>query len=150
MVTVHRHAQFEAIPYMGSTWNVRKPQIWPVSLIHTGTKRRKINVRNPQIWPVSLSHIGTKRRKINKQGPEPIPFWRWPGYISLQNFRLILDTTLVRWADVCTDIYCTVEDERMDRPEKQSRTIRWMNRPNYMYVSKHAILGLRRLDNPKT
>ena len=54
------------------------------------------NEENPQsttkcmdtkIWPVSLSHISVKIRKINKLWSWSNRFWRWSGYISMQNVR---------------------------------------------------------------
>ena len=44
----------------------------------------------PQIWPVSLSPSGSKRRKLNRPWPKSNQFWRWSGYISMQNFRAFL------------------------------------------------------------
>ena len=45
------------------------------------------NARKPKIWSVSLSQSHAKRRKINRPWPQSNQFWRWSGYISMQNFR---------------------------------------------------------------
>ena len=44
------------------------------------------NTRKPQIWPVLLSQNSTKIRKINRPRLWFNQFWRWSGYISMQNF----------------------------------------------------------------
>ena len=43
------------------------------------------NAWRPQIWPVLLSQRGTIMRKINGARPKSYQFWRWSGYISMQN-----------------------------------------------------------------
>ena len=43
--------------------------------------------RNHKIWPLSLSKNSAKRRKINRLSLWTNQYWRWSGYISMQNFR---------------------------------------------------------------
>ena len=46
------------------------------------------NVRKSQIWHVSLCPNAAKMRKINRRWPKSNQFfWRWSGYISMSNFR---------------------------------------------------------------
>ena len=63
---IHQHTQFQANRSMHVPGNTQKPQICPVSLSQRDAERRKIN--RPEL-------------KSNQ-------FWRWSGYISMQNFRL--------------------------------------------------------------
>ena len=55
--------------------------------VNCPTKQSPVNDQKPQIWPVSLSQSEAERRKINRPWPKPNQFWRWSGYISMQNFR---------------------------------------------------------------
>ena len=47
VVTIHQRAKFQAISFMRSPWNARKPQIWPVSLSQNSAK-----ITTRQIWGI--------------------------------------------------------------------------------------------------
>ena len=88
VVRIHQHAKLQAIPSMRSPGNARKPHI----------------------WPISLNQSRAKRRKINRPWPNSNQFWRWSGYISMQNCRpfppcnfLEMPGNPSRWTDGRTD-----------------------------------------------
>ena len=64
-VRIHQHAKFQAITWISSTGNARKPQI----------------------WPISLSQKSAKKRKINRPWAQSNQFWRWTRYISMPKCR---------------------------------------------------------------
>ena len=61
------------------------------SFSQRGTMMRKIHraskCQETQIWPISLSENSVKIRKINQMWSLSYRFWRWSGYISMQNVR---------------------------------------------------------------
>ena len=97
VVKIHQHEKFQAIPFVRSPGNARKPQIWPALLsqndknqqtvtqnlsvlkvvkVHQhaqfqaiASMRSPVNAWKPQIWPVSLSQSSAKMSKIYRLWP---------------------------------------------------------------------------------
>ena len=75
------------------------------------------------IWPVSLSQSDTKSRKINWPWPKFHPFWRWSGYVSMQNFTLFPPCVLRKCQETPNLTRFTKSKWRQKKENQQTATI---------------------------